>query len=102
MGEPDDQLQDDPRPRVRGRRGRTRDARVVSPSEGDEVRREGRSGVGASRIIAEAGEQALLDPVERRGCRVVGPSSEIPPRGTNLTRYAREGPRGHARGGTTT
>ena len=36
--------------------GSEQDARVVSPNEGNEVRREGRMGVGASRSTAEAGE----------------------------------------------
>ena len=48
---------------------------VVSPSEGNEARRDGRLGVGVSRSIDEAGEQALLDPVERRGDRVVDSAS---------------------------
>jgi len=48
---------------------------VVSPSEGNEARRDGRLGVGASHTIGEAGEQALLDPVEKRGRRVVGSMS---------------------------
>ena len=48
---------------------------VVSPSEGNEARRDGRLGVGASHSIDEAGEQALLDPVEKRGCHVVGSTS---------------------------
>ena len=50
--------------------GSEQDARVVSPSEGNEVRREGRAGVGAPHSSDEAGEWALPDPVERRGCRV--------------------------------
>ena len=36
--------------------GSKQDARVVSPSEGNEVRREGRTGVGASRSTVESGE----------------------------------------------
>src|SRR4051794_28326682 len=36
--------------------GAKRDARVVSPNEGNEVRREGRTGVGAPHITTEAGE----------------------------------------------
>src|SRR5208337_4939046 len=36
------QLQIDPRLRVRGRGGRTTDATMVSPSEGNEARRNGR------------------------------------------------------------
>jgi hypothetical protein len=50
--------------------GSEQDARVVSPHEGDEVRREGRVGVGAPHSSDEAGEWALPDPVERRGHRV--------------------------------
>ena len=45
----------DPRPRVRGRRGRTTDATMVSPSEGNEVRRNGRQGVAASHSTVEPG-----------------------------------------------
>ena len=40
------QLQIDPRLRVRGRGGRTTDATMVSPSEGNEARRNGRQGQG--------------------------------------------------------
>ena len=65
------QLQIDPRLRVRGRGGRTTGAMMVSPSEGNEVRRDGWQGVAAPQRSAEAGERALLDPVERRGRRVV-------------------------------
>src|SRR4051794_18850648 len=36
--------------------GANRDAGVVSPSEGNEVRREGRTGVGAPHTTEEAGE----------------------------------------------
>ena len=36
--------------------GSKEDARVVSPNEGNEVRREGRTGVGASRSTVEPGE----------------------------------------------
>ncbi|HKM81159.1 MAG TPA: hypothetical protein VJY15_09390, partial [Candidatus Acidoferrum sp.] len=39
------QLPIDPRLRVRGRGGRTTDATMVSPSEGNEARRNGRQGV---------------------------------------------------------
>ena len=59
----------------RDRREQTTTQTVVSPSEGNEARRDGRLGVGASHIIDEAGEQALLDPVEKRGRRVVGSTS---------------------------
>ena len=55
-GRPAYQLQVDPQLRVLGWRGRTRDATMVSPSEGNEVRRDGRQGVGASRSTAEPGE----------------------------------------------
>ena len=55
-------LQDDPRPRVRGRVERTADASVVSPSEGNEARRNGRRGVGASHISVEAGERPFRTP----------------------------------------
>ena len=61
-GAPAYQLRDDPRPRVRVRRGRTADASVVSPSEGNEVRRNGRQGVGASPISIEAGERPFRTP----------------------------------------
>jgi len=50
------QLQDDPRPRVRDRRGQNPDAAMVSPSEGNEVRRNGRQGVEASHSAVEPGE----------------------------------------------
>ena len=55
-GDPAYQLQVDPRPRVLGRRGRTGDATMVSPSEGNEVRRKGRQGVAASHSTVEPGE----------------------------------------------
>src|SRR5271157_1122767 len=51
--------------------GQTAVAPVVSPSEGNEVRRDGWQGVAAPHSSAEAGERALPDPVERRGRRVV-------------------------------
>ena len=48
---------------------------VVPPSEGNEVRREGRQGVGASHSTVETGEfRPAGDPVEGRGCRTMGPS----------------------------
>jgi hypothetical protein len=50
------QLQDDPRPRVRDRRGQNPDAAMVSPNEGNEVRRNGRQGVEASHSTVEPGE----------------------------------------------
>ena len=43
---------------------------MVSPSEGNEVRQDG-SGSRMPHSSVEAGERALPDPVERRGCRVV-------------------------------
>src|SRR5438128_597195 len=63
---------------VRGRRARRprerrSSARTVPPSEGNEVRREGRPGVGALRCTGEAGEPAPGDPVEGRECRVMEP-----------------------------
>ena len=51
---------------------------MVSPSEGNEVRRDGRQGVAVPHSSVEAGERALPDPVERRGCRVV--DGELEPR----------------------
>ncbi len=65
----------------RDRREQTMTPTVVSPSEGNEVRRDGRLGVGASHSIDEAGEQALLDPVEKRGRRVVGSAIPVRTRG---------------------
>ncbi len=41
---------------VLSRWGRTEDETMVSPNEGNEVRRDGRQGVGASRSTAEPGE----------------------------------------------
>src|SRR5437870_10432938 len=63
---------------VRGRgarrpRERRSSARTVPPSEGNEVRREGRPGVGALRCTGEAGEPAPGDPVEGRECGVREP-----------------------------
>jgi hypothetical protein len=65
------QLQIDPRLRVRGRGGRPTDAPMVSPNEGNEVRREGRQGVGASHITVEPGEPSQRDPGEGRGRRLM-------------------------------
>ena len=56
------QLQIDPRLRVRGRGGRTTDATMVSPSEGNEARRNGRQGVAAPQSIVEAGEPSRGTP----------------------------------------
>ena len=55
LGEPEYQLPDDPQLRP-GWWGRTEDETVVSPSEGNEVRRDERQGVGASHSTDEAGE----------------------------------------------
>ena len=60
------QLQDDPRLRVRAD-GDEQRRTVVSPSEGNEVRRDGRQGVAVPHSSDEAGERALPDPVERGG-----------------------------------
>ena len=49
------------------------DASVVSPSEGNEARRDGRRGVGARRTTCESGGPHLRDPGEERACRVVEP-----------------------------
>src|SRR5208337_1083631 len=61
------QLQVDPRPRVLGRRGRTRDAAMVSPSEGNEVRRKGRQGVAAPQSTVEPGEPSRGTPGREGG-----------------------------------
>jgi hypothetical protein len=65
------QLREDPRPRDRGRRGRTTVAAVVSPSEGNEARREGRQGVGAPHSTGEPGEPSRTDPGEGRRRRLM-------------------------------
>ena len=57
---------------------------MVSPSEGNEARREGRQGVAVPHSSVEAGERALPDPVERRGHRIVGPEAGTTPRASNL------------------
>ena len=46
----------------------------VPPSEGNEVRRDGRRGVGAAHSTADAGEPVPWDPVEGRGSRITEPS----------------------------
>jgi hypothetical protein len=63
---PAHQLRDDPRPRDRGRRGRTTVAAVVSPSEGNEARREGRQGVAVPHSTDEAGEPTRGTPWRER------------------------------------
>ena len=68
---PVDQLQDDPQsgPRLWGRTG---DKTMVSRArEGNEVRREGRQGVGASRSTDEPGEPPRTDPEEGRRRRLM-------------------------------
>ena len=44
--------------------------RVVPPSQGNEVRRDGRQGVGARRSTHEGGEPTQRDPLEERACRI--------------------------------
>ena len=48
-------------------------AGVVPPSEGNEARRDGRPGIGASHSTVEAGELTPEDPVKGRGCRMTEP-----------------------------
>ena len=60
------QLPIDPRLRVRGRGGRTTDATMVSPSEGNEARRNGRQGVAAPHSTVEAGEPSRGTPGRER------------------------------------
>src|SRR5271165_2569002 len=69
------QLPIDPRLRVRGRGGRTTDATMVSPSAGNEARRNGRQGVAAPQSTVEAGEPARGTPSREGGavsCAVEG------------------------------
>src|SRR5271166_5383739 len=61
------QLPIDPRLRVRGRGGRTTDATMVSPSEGNEARRNGRQGVAAPHSTVEAGEPTRGTPSREGG-----------------------------------
>ena len=56
-----------PRPGVNGRWEQIVDAPVVSPSEGNEARREERTGVGASHSIGEAGEPSREGPRGEKG-----------------------------------
>ncbi len=81
---------------VPGRRGRTGDTTMVSPSEGNEARRDGRQGVAAPHNSVEAGERALPDPVERRGRRVVGREPE-PCRGPRTSEHVTARPTDRAR-----
>jgi hypothetical protein len=50
---------------------RNRNATVVPPSEGNEVRRDGRQGFGAVRSTNEHGEHIRMDPWEGRRCRAM-------------------------------
>src|SRR5208283_2917502 len=67
VGDPADQLQVDPRLRVPSRWGRTRDATMVSPSEGNEARRDGRQGVAVHHSSVEAGERPSRTPWSEGG-----------------------------------
>jgi len=53
-----------------GGRDENSTASVVPPSEGNEVRREGRQGIGVSHSTVEAGELSPEDPAEGRGYRI--------------------------------
>src|SRR5450755_118819 len=59
------------RPRVCGRTGTKRRRSKVSPSEGNEVRREDCQEVGASHSTDEAGEPTRWDPAEGRRRRLM-------------------------------
>src|SRR5262249_19533310 len=63
---------------------------AVPPNEGNEVRRDGRQGVGASRTTEEGGEPTHWDPVEGRGRRIAdrlrGTMADIPRAETSSTR----------------
>ncbi len=61
------QLQVDPRLRDRSRGGRNSVAPVVSPSEGNEARRNGRQGVAAPQSTVEAGEPTRGTPSREGG-----------------------------------
>lgn len=60
----------DPGRWARSRRGANSEPSAVRPSEGNEVRPEGRQGVGAPSSTCEAGELAPEDPVKGRRCRI--------------------------------
>ena len=64
--------------------------RAVPPSEGNEVRRDGRQGVGTPRTTVEAGELTRRDPVEGRRRRIAdrlrGTMPDIPRSETISTR----------------
>ena len=85
------------RPASAAERGRNAGRSKVSPSEGNEVRREGRQGVAVPHSSVEAGERALPDPVERRGCRVVDRTSE-PRRGHRASPACHRKPTGSCEG----
>ncbi len=53
--------------------GANNECTTVTPSEGNEVRRDGRQGVGAPHSTVEVGERGdHVDPEEGRGCRKGG------------------------------
>jgi len=54
---------------ARAKESEHRTPRTVPPNEGNEVRRDGRRGVGASHSTVEAGGTTPGDPVEERGCQ---------------------------------
>ena len=56
-----------PRRRVILRRERTNDAKTVPSNEGNEVRREGRQGVGATNSSGEGGEPYRVGPAGAKG-----------------------------------
>lgn len=53
--------------------GAKQERTVVPPSEGNEVRRDGRQGFGAAHSTREAGERIRADPGEGRRCRTTKP-----------------------------
>ena len=61
------QLQIDPRPTSRGRRGRTRDETMVSPSEGNEVRRNERQGWHGPIVVLKRGNGQSRTPWSEGG-----------------------------------
>ena len=64
------------RPCVRGRTGTKRRRSKVSPSEGNEVRREDCQEVGASHSTADPGEPSRRDPGEERRRRLMNRTRE--------------------------
>ena len=88
-------------------RERRRDTAKVPPSEGNEARREGHAGVGATHSTFEAGEPAPWDPVEGRGRRgteleerkmkgALNPET-VSTRLLKIAKLAREAPEHHLR-----